>query len=96
MPYHSAFTISADLSKTGILPYLYSPPLIIRQVKVTDIKAMQGKEVDVTADVRNGKEMPRNIEMKSPPAEARRIIDSQAGHMPWPGLNLVGKNALRQ
>ena len=62
-----------------ILMNLQSPSLVIRQVEVQTVELVQRQDIDESAQIRGGEEVPRDVHMHSAPGEAWRILDAQCG-----------------
>ena len=81
-PDHRAVSPRADLRQLRIFPDFDAPALVVGQVPVEDVHLVERQEIDVFLDELHGEEMPRDVEVHSPPGEPRGVHHRNAGDDP--------------
>src|SRR5205814_3356146 len=69
----------AHLGELGVLLDLEPPALVLGEVPVECVELERGEEIDVPLDEFYREEVAPDIEMQSPIAKARRIVDARCG-----------------
>ncbi len=73
-----------------------APALIVRQVEVEPVELVEAHEVDQPLDVVHAEEVPRHVEHRPAPGEARPVVDRAARESPRPGSTGVCFDRRRQ
>ena len=100
---HRAVAEGADLREFGIALELDAPALVLGQMPVEAVELVHRHDVEVAFHFRYAEEMASAVEVRTPVAEARRILDHDGGEIPFhlvggglPAVDLDGQHLLER